>query len=140
MNQFPATDYVVAAVFAVSVLAGIATAGIPHAAILADRLKKPLLYVRSAPKAHGKGNRIEGRFDDNFPLVVWQTGSGTQSNMNVNEVIASRANEIATGARLPVHNSNARAPWCSNMLRPLAVLAPALRAAVKTLAIGGTVF
>lgn len=41
-------------------LAGIATAGIPHAAILADRLEKPLLYVRASPKTHGKGNRIEG--------------------------------------------------------------------------------
>ncbi|WP_273478592.1 class II fumarate hydratase [Ignavigranum ruoffiae] len=37
----------------------------------------------------------EGRLDDHFPLVVWQTGSGTQSNMNVNEVIANRGNEIA---------------------------------------------
>ena len=35
----------------------------------------------------------EGALDDHFPLVVWQTGSGTQSNMNVNEVIANRANE-----------------------------------------------
>lgn len=37
---------------------------------------------------------LQGKFDDNFPLVVWQTGSGTQSNMNSNEVIASRATEI----------------------------------------------
>jgi fumarate hydratase class II len=37
---------------------------------------------------------IEGKFDDNFPLVVWQTGSGTQTNMNINEVVANRANEI----------------------------------------------
>ena len=37
---------------------------------------------------------IEGKFDDNFPLVVWQTGSGTQSNMNVNEVVANRASEL----------------------------------------------
>jgi fumarate hydratase class II len=37
---------------------------------------------------------LEGHFDDHFPLVVWQTGSGTQTNMNVNEVIANRANEI----------------------------------------------
>ena len=36
---------------------------------------------------------IEGKLDDHFPLVVWQTGSGTQSNMNLNEVIANRANE-----------------------------------------------
>ncbi len=37
---------------------------------------------------------IDGKLDDNFPLVVWQTGSGTQTNMNVNEVIAGRANEM----------------------------------------------
>jgi fumarate hydratase class II len=37
---------------------------------------------------------IEGKLDDHFPLVVWQTGSGTQTNMNVNEVIAARANEM----------------------------------------------
>src|SRR5690606_15607827 len=42
---------------------------------------------------------VAGRHDDQFPLVIWQTGSGTQSNMNVNEVIAGRANEILTGAR-----------------------------------------
>ena len=48
----------------------------------------------------------EGTLDDHFPLVIWQTGSGTQSNMNVNEVIAGRANEILTGTRggkVPVH-------------------------------------
>ncbi len=47
-----------------------------------------------------------GRHDDQFPLVVWQTGSGTQTNMNVNEVIAGRANELLTGHRggkAPVH-------------------------------------
>jgi fumarate hydratase, class II len=47
-----------------------------------------------------------GELIDNFPLVVWQTGSGTQSNMNANEVIAGRANEILTGKRggkSPVH-------------------------------------
>ena len=37
---------------------------------------------------------IEGKLDDHFPLVVWQTGSGTQSNMNINEVVANRAIEI----------------------------------------------
>jgi len=48
----------------------------------------------------------EGKWDDHFPLVVWQTGSGTQTNMNVNEVIANRANEILGGKRgdkTPVH-------------------------------------
>jgi fumarate hydratase, class II len=49
---------------------------------------------------------IDGKFDDHFPLVVWQTGSGTQTNMNLNEVIANRANELLggkLGAKQPVH-------------------------------------
>jgi fumarate hydratase, class II len=48
----------------------------------------------------------DGKLDDEFPLVVWQTGSGTQSNMNANEVIAGRANEMLAGTRggkSPVH-------------------------------------
>jgi fumarate hydratase class II len=49
---------------------------------------------------------IDGKLDDHFPLVVWQTGSGTQTNMNVNEVIANRANEklgLPMGAKDGVH-------------------------------------
>jgi fumarate hydratase class II len=49
---------------------------------------------------------VEGKLDDNFPLVVWQTGSGTQTNMNANEVIANRAIEILggkIGTKEPVH-------------------------------------
>jgi fumarate hydratase class II len=42
---------------------------------------------------------VAGKLDDQFPLVIWQTGSGTQSNMNVNEVVAGRANEMLTGTR-----------------------------------------
>ena len=42
-----------------------------------------------------KNEILEGMLDDNFPLSVWQTGSGTQTNMNVNEVICNRGNEIA---------------------------------------------
>src|ERR1700728_2004136 len=52
---------------------------------------------------------IDGKFDDDFPLVVWQTGSGTQTNMNLNEVIANRANELLggkLGAKQPVHPNN----------------------------------
>jgi fumarate hydratase class II len=52
------------------------------------------------------GEVIDGRLDDHFPLVVWQTGSGTHSNMNANEVIANRANEMAgrpLGTKEPVH-------------------------------------
>jgi len=49
---------------------------------------------------------IDGKLDDQFPLVVWQTGSGTQTNMNLNEVIANRANEMLggkLGAKSPIH-------------------------------------
>ena len=46
---------------------------------------------------------IDGKFDDNFPLVVWQTGSGTQSNMNANEVIANRANEMMGASPVTNH-------------------------------------
>ncbi len=42
---------------------------------------------------------LDGRHSEEFPLVVWQTGSGTQTNMNVNEVLANRASEILGGAR-----------------------------------------
>jgi len=49
---------------------------------------------------------IDGKLNGNFPLSIWQSGSGTQTNMNVNEVIANRANEIlggSRGAKEPVH-------------------------------------
>lgn len=51
-------------------IAGIATAGIPHASILADRLKKPLLYVRPQSKGHGKKNQIEGRLEKGSRVLV----------------------------------------------------------------------
>src|SRR5260370_16314952 len=49
---------------------------------------------------------IDGKLDDHFPLVVWQTGSGTQTNMNLNEVIANRATVLLArnlGAKQPAH-------------------------------------
>jgi fumarate hydratase class II len=66
-----------------------------------------------------------GAHDDQFPLVVWQTGSGTQSNMNANEVIAGRANELLTGARggkAPVHpNDHVNMAQSSNDSFPTAM-------------------
>ena len=47
----------------------------------------------------------EGKFDDHFPLVVWQTGSGTQSNMNVNEVISNRSKNFLSVHTLTLHMS-----------------------------------
>ncbi|KAA2235339.1 class II fumarate hydratase [Salinarimonas soli] len=68
---------------------------------------------------------VEGRFDDEFPLVVWQTGSGTQSNMNANEVIANRANEALGGQRgqkSPVHpNDHVNRGQSSNDTFPTAM-------------------
>ena len=54
----------------VDVIAGTATAGIPHGAILADRLDKPFIYVRSSAKGHGKGNQIEGVFKSGASVLV----------------------------------------------------------------------
>jgi fumarate hydratase class II len=72
-----------------------------------------------------------GQRDDQFPLVVWQTGSGTQTNMNANEVIAGRANEILTGIRggkSPVHpNDHVNAAQSSNDTFPTAMHVAAAR-------------
>src|SRR6201981_1238107 len=68
---------------------------------------------------------IEGKLDDHFPLVVWQTGSGTQTNMNLNEVIANRANEMLggkLGAKAPVHpNDHVNMSQSSNDSFPTAM-------------------
>lgn len=77
---------------------------------------------------------IDGTLADQFPLVVWQTGSGTQSNMNANEVIASRANEILTGnkgGKTPVHpNDHCNMGQSSNDTFPTAMhIAAAVEAA-----------
>ena len=68
---------------------------------------------------------IAGKLDDNFPLVIWQTGSGTQSNMNVNEVISNRAIELMggkIGTKTPVHpNDHVNRSQSSNDTFPTAM-------------------
>jgi fumarate hydratase, class II len=68
---------------------------------------------------------IDGKLDDQFPLVVWQTGSGTQTNMNVNEVIANRANEklgAGLGTKSPIHpNDHVNLSQSSNDSFPTAM-------------------
>ncbi|MFN0248261.1 MAG: class II fumarate hydratase [Kofleriaceae bacterium] len=68
---------------------------------------------------------IDSQHDEEFPLVVWQTGSGTQTNMNVNEVIAGRANELAgmpRGGKSPVHpNDHVNMSQSSNDVFPTAM-------------------
>jgi fumarate hydratase class II len=74
---------------------------------------------------------VQGDFDDEFPLVVWQTGSGTQSNMNMNEVLANVANERlggARGAKSPVHpNDHVNLGQSSNDSFPTAMHVAAAR-------------
>lgn len=71
------------------------------------------------------GEVIDGKLDDHFPLVVWQTGSGTQSNMNANEVIANRAIELlggVIGSKDPVHpNDHCNMGQSSNDTFPTAM-------------------
>jgi fumarate hydratase class II len=86
--------------------------GVVHALALVKRAAATINRGHGLdPKVAGAietaaGEVAAGEHDDQFPLTIWQTGSGTQSNMNVNEVIAGRANEMLTGARgdkAPVH-------------------------------------
>jgi fumarate hydratase class II len=81
--------------------------GIVKLAAAAANLELGLLDERRADAISRAAREvIEGKLDDHFPLVVWQTGSGTQSNMNLNEVIANRANQLLggeLGAKKPVH-------------------------------------
>jgi fumarate hydratase class II len=95
-----------------------ASAEVNHALGLLDA-KRMRAIVAAAQEV------IDGKLDDHFPLVVWQTGSGTQTNMNVNEVIANLANEILggkLGAKSPVHpNDHVNMSQSSNDSFPTAM-------------------
>ncbi|OJY33980.1 MAG: fumarate hydratase, class II [Rhizobiales bacterium 65-9] len=125
----------------------------------ADRMPRPLIHALAlVKKAAALVNRDLGLLDsrqtdaivaaadevlamkreDEFPLVIWQTGSGTQTNMNVNEVLAGRANEILTGKRggkTPVHpNDDVNRGQSSNDVFPTAMhIAAALQIRDKLL-------
>ena len=81
--------------------------------------EKAALIVKSADEV------IEGKLDDHFPLVVWQTGSGTQTNMNANEVISNRAIELSggvIGSKKPIHpNDDVNKAQSSNDTFPTAM-------------------
>jgi fumarate hydratase, class II len=93
--------------------------------------EKAELIVRAADEV------IEGRLDDHFPLFVWQTGSGTQSNMNANEVISNRAIEMVggeLGSKKPIHpNDDVNMSQSSNDTFPTAMHIAAARAVVDRL-------
>jgi len=80
---------------------------------------------------------IDGKLDDHFPLVVWQTGSGTQSNMNANEVISNRAIEMmggVTGSKKPIHpNDHVNMSQSSNDTYPTAMHIAAAEEVARTL-------
>jgi fumarate hydratase, class II len=96
----------------------LAAAEVNHALGLLDS-RRARAIVRAAREVS------EGKLDEHFPLVVWQTGSGTQTNMNVNEVIANRANELLggkLGAKQPVHpNDHVNLSQSSNDCFPTAM-------------------
>ncbi|GAB4326480.1 MAG: class II fumarate hydratase [Bacteroidales bacterium] len=80
---------------------------------------------------------LEGKLDDQFPLVIWQTGSGTQSNMNVNEVIANRAHvlsggKLGEGTRLIHPNDDVNKSQSSNDTFPTAMHIAAYKMIVET--------
>ncbi len=88
--------------------------------------EKAALIVRAAEEV------IDGKLNDHFPLVVWQTGSGTQTNMNVNEVISNRAIELADGemgSKIPVHpNDDVNKAQSTNDVFPTAMHIAAIEA------------
>ena len=92
------------------------------AAALANRALKPekMTEEKLALISQAADEVISGVLADNFPLVVWQTGSGTQSNMNANEVIANRANQIA-GEKLCHPNDDINMSQSSNDTFPTAM-------------------
>ncbi len=76
-------------------IAGVATAGIPYAAILADRLKKPMLYVRNSAKDHGKKNQVEGSIEKGARvLVIEDLVSTGRSSLNAISVLREAGTKV----------------------------------------------
>jgi fumarate hydratase class II len=101
------------------------------AAAIANRRLGVLDEQRTELIVRAAEDVLTGELDDHFPLRVWQTGSGTQTNMNINEVIANRANELAGGKRgskEPVHpNDHVNMSQSSNDTFPTAMHIAAVR-------------
>ncbi|WP_217606719.1 orotate phosphoribosyltransferase [Chitinophaga sp. GbtcB8] len=78
-----------------AVIAGVATAGIPHGALVADQLKLPFIYVRSKPKEHGMGNQIEGVLQEGQPVVVIEDLISTgKSSLEAVQAIRQAGGEV----------------------------------------------
>ncbi len=77
------------------IIAGVATAGIPWGALIADQIKLPFIYVRSAPKAHGLGNQIEGNLEAGKKVVVVEDLISTgKSSMQVIDVLQDAGADV----------------------------------------------
>jgi len=102
-----------------------AFAKLKRAAAIANQKLGKLPEMKMAAIVQASSEILEGKFDEHFPLVVWQTGSGTQTNMNLNEVISRRANEILQGngdSALKVHpNDDVNMSQSSNDTFPTAM-------------------
>ncbi|NNE59258.1 MAG: class II fumarate hydratase [Hellea sp.] len=98
---------------------------IKRSAALTNRALKNLDVKRTKAIVKAASEVAEGKLNDNFPLSIWQTGSGTQSNMNVNEVVSNRAIEILggeIGSKDPVHpNDHVNKSQSSNDTFPTAM-------------------
>ena len=98
---------------------------IKKAAAIVHRKEKQLIPKISNAIVKASNEIINGKLNDHFPLKVWQTGSGTQTNMNVNEVIANRATEILggkKGSKKPVHpNDHVNKSQSTNDVFPTAM-------------------
>ncbi|MDP4171637.1 MAG: class II fumarate hydratase [Bacillota bacterium] len=97
---------------------------IKKAAALVNQKLSKLSNEKSKAIVHICDEILDGRYDDHFPLAVWQTGSGTQTNMNVNEVIANRANEVLKkqGSTVKIHpNDDVNMSQSSNDTFPTAM-------------------
>jgi len=110
----------------------LALAMVKRAAALVNGELKAINAAKAQAIARAAEEVIEGRHDGEFPLVVWQTGSGTQSNMNINEVLANRASQLLggpVGMQRRVHpNDDVNRGQSSNDVFPTAMNVAALRA------------
>ena len=115
----------------------VAMARLKKAAALVNRDLGKLEPEKAALIVKAADEVIAGKLDEHFPLRVWQTGSGTQTNMNVNEVISNRAIEIAggeMGSKKPIHpNDHVNMSQSSNDTFPTAMHAAAAEAMVAML-------
>lgn len=102
------------------VIAGVATAGIPHGAMAADLLKLPFIYVRSKPKEHGMGNQIEGVLQEGQKVVVIEDLVSTgKSSLQAVDAIRAAGGEVVGMCALFTYGFDAAAKAMEDAMVPL---------------------